>query len=109
MRATLLARRPRATPLASTTYHSPLRSSFLAVQVFCFVNSSLLVDHFHQGQSPRGRGLRRGAPIAQREHLAHPLRGPAPEPPLGQRARDAARQAPEEALRHQRPVDELAV
>src|SRR5262249_47187264 len=53
--ATLDARRPSTRSVASTTNHSLFRSAAFAVQVFCFANSSSLVNHFHQGETARRR------------------------------------------------------
>src|SRR5438309_3133075 len=64
------------------------------------------VNHFHQCQAPGGGGARRLAAVARLEDLAHPLRRPLAATHLGQRARDAARQASQEALRDQLQLDE---
>src|SRR5260370_30695035 len=96
--ATPDARRPRTWSVASTTYHSDFRSAVLAVHVFCLLTSSS-VNHFHQCQPPGGSCPRRPAAVPRVEDRPHPFRGPFVPPHLGERARDAARQASAEPLR----------
>src|SRR5205807_1869505 len=113
--ATPDARRPSTWSVASTTYQSLFRSAAFAVHVFCLLIVSVSmralcarrsVNHFHQCQTPGGGGARRLAAVARLEDLAHPLRRPLAATHLGQRARDAARQASQEALRDQLQLDE---
>src|SRR5438445_10372658 len=108
--ATPDARRPRTWSVASTTYQSLFRSAAFAVHVFCLLISfsSFLVNHFHQGQPSRGRGARRLAAVARLEDVSHPFWRPHSAAHVGQRARDAARQASSETLRDQLQLDEAA-
>src|SRR2546429_759517 len=108
--ATPDARRPRTWSVASTTNQSLFRSAAFAVHVFCLLISfaSSSVNHFHQRQPPSWSRARRPAAIPRPEDLPHPLVRPLSAAHLGQRARDAAHHAAQEALRDQLQLDYIA-
>src|SRR5438445_2075600 len=106
--ATPEARRPKTWSVASTTYQSLFRSAAFAVHVFCLLNLNFLVNHFHQSQPACGGGARRLPAVPRLEDLSHPFGRLFAAAHLGQRTRDAARQASQETLRDQLQLDPIA-